>query len=612
MAQRPRGALLLPFLALTIAASPADSPPPARNLGPGVAYVGDAACAGCHMTESRTYPLTAMGRSLSLPSSLLSDPNALFAHGASFVNALSNRRYEVSAKGGILSQTEIHRDEHGDDVAADTRIISHILGSGDRGQTFLTRQGSRLYQTAVAYRRHRDGWGMAAGFETLASYDMARPVTAPCLFCHANKALDVDGTLNEYEDGVFEGLAIGCERCHGPGALHVAERRALPATPDGVDRSILNPRRLPRERRVEVCHQCHFQGASRVVKAGKQPHDYRPGLPLSDVFAIFEARGAAGDIKVVSHVERLRESRCWQASAGAVECFTCHDPHRTPKGRDAARIFRDACMTCHETMTCSLDAASRARGGDGEDCVRCHMPKVPPSDAPHTLFTDHRIARVPAPPGERHGGSQGPVQLVNVLEGAAGSPRDLALAYMLYGGAEGDPGAIAHGARLLAPIARENPEDLAALRMMASWHDARGNDDEAIRSLRALVERAPRAAEFKVALGRRLRSDGRHDEALALLESAVAEDPDYAPARLTLGDLLLAGGRVQDAEAQHREALRLDPVMGAAHARIGDHLSRRGDTQGAKEAWTKALALDPSLVGPRLGLRKLGNDDAGE
>ena len=563
------------------------------------------------MTESRTYPQTAMGRSLSLPSRLIEDPNSVPGGHVGFVNARSNRRYEVSAGDGLLRHTEIRLDESGNEIAADTRIISHVLGSGDRGQTFLTLQGSRLYQTAVAYRRHRDGWGMAAGFEALASYDMARPVTAPCLFCHANRPLAVEGTLNEYRDGVLEGLAIGCERCHGPGALHVQERRTLPATPDGIDSSILNPRRLPRERRIEVCYQCHLQGASRVVKAGKQPGDYLPGMRLSEVFAIFHARGEAGDLKVVSHVERLRESRCWQASDGAIECFTCHDPHRTPRGRDAARIFRDACMTCHEKAGCTLDPAARSREGDGEDCVRCHMPKVPPSDAPHTLFTDHRIARRPAPPATAPP-VRGPVDLVNFLEGDQGQPRDLALAYLIYGNTEGDASSVARGAAMLAPIAREHPEDLAAGRMMASWYDATGKDEEAMRALAILVARAPLASEYRVLLGRHLRSDGKIEEALALLREAVTEDPEYAPARLTLGDLLAALGRMQEAEAQHTEALRLDPVMGAAHARLGDHAARRGDMKSAKASWTRALALDPTLVGPRLGLRKLATGDSGE
>ena len=43
-----------------------------------------------------------------------------------------------------------------------------------------------------------------------------RPIQPECLFCHTNQFRPVAGTLNRYEPPIFEGHAIGCERCHGP------------------------------------------------------------------------------------------------------------------------------------------------------------------------------------------------------------------------------------------------------------------------------------------------------------------------------------------------------------------------------------------------------------
>ena len=45
------------------------------------------------------------------------------------------------------------------------------------------------------------------------------------------------GTLNRYEPPIFQGHAIGCERCHGPGELH-ASRGEESA---GTDLTIVNP-----------------------------------------------------------------------------------------------------------------------------------------------------------------------------------------------------------------------------------------------------------------------------------------------------------------------------------------------------------------------------------
>ena len=44
-----------------------------------------------------------------------------------------------------------------------------------------------------------------------------------CLFCHCNAVEPVADTLNRYRPPLFRGHAIGCERCHGPGELHVGD-----------------------------------------------------------------------------------------------------------------------------------------------------------------------------------------------------------------------------------------------------------------------------------------------------------------------------------------------------------------------------------------------------
>ena len=578
-----------------------------RNLAPGIAATGDASCSSCHAREAATYPLTAMGRSMSLPADWRPRVDRGTGGSVTFDNPVSARRYRIDMTGDGLTHTEIRIDAAGKETLTVRRGISYVLGSGDRGQTFLHRSGDRLYQSAVAYRPHRDGWGMAAGFEARARYDFMRPVAGPCLFCHANRALHVGDSLNEYRAPYFDGLAVGCERCHGPGGLHVAERRSLPPTPDGIDTSIVNPRRLDAPRREHVCFQCHLQGSARVVKAGRLPHEYLPGMLLSDTFAVYHRASDAGGFSVVSHVERLRESRCWAATGGGLDCLTCHDPHRTPRGDDAVAQFRAACLTCHKVESCGIDAAARARDGDPEDCVRCHMARLPPSDAPHTLFTDHRIARLPGGAGPSHEAA-GPVRLVNFMEGDAGAPRDLGLAYMIYATAEGDPDAAARGASILEPIMARPAEDINATRLIVSHMMATGRAREARPVLEALVARAPRIAEFRVLLARILKDEGRIEAALAMAKSAVDADAGYAPSRLTYGDLLEASGRLKEAEAEHRAAAQADPSMAAAHARLADHALRKGDKEGARASFRTAVLLDPELASARLGLARLALD----
>ncbi len=608
--------------AATAGAEPAAGAPRPRNLGPDVAYVGDASCAGCHRREASTYPATAMGRSLARPEELIASGLLdLPPEGVSFLHERSRSRYRIVVKGGRLLHEEVRLDENGKDAFTDSRPIAFALGSGDRGQTFLVSQGGRLYQSPVAFRRHRDGWGMAAGYDRPRHHRFSRPVTGPCLFCHANRALYVEGTLNEYREPVFEGLAIGCERCHGPGGLHVKDRRAGPPSASGVDSSIVNPRRLAPDLRDSVCFQCHLQGAARVVRAGRGLHDFRPGLFLGEYFAVFDAAAPAGaadpsaseGIEVVSHVERLRRSRCWKESGGRITCITCHDPHHTPRGEEASRQFGRACLTCHQLADCRLDEMASRAGlpdADPRDCVRCHMGKRPPTDAPHTLFTDHWIQRRPAPeqsgPGPGGPGArEAPIELVDFFPDRPAGDRDRGAAYLVLASREGDRRYAERGAAILEPMRPRLAGDVNALRLLSDHYIAAGRRGDAAAALESLGARAPQTAEFLVALARVLQRLGRPAEGLERARRAVSEDPAYAQGRLTLGDLLMDAGRLDEAAAEQREAIRLDPTLAGAHARLGEALLARGEQARARAALETALALEPGQLRARLALARI-------
>lgn len=87
------------------------------------------------------------------------------------------------------------------------------------------------------------GWDLSPGYEVNNSH-FNRPVVSECLFCHANRELHVEGTANQYQPPIFAGHAIGCQRVHGPGELHVASREnggGDEAVAAGPDFTIVNP-----------------------------------------------------------------------------------------------------------------------------------------------------------------------------------------------------------------------------------------------------------------------------------------------------------------------------------------------------------------------------------
>ncbi len=586
-----------------------------RNIDPAVGYVGDAKCASCHPQQAASFPGTAMGRSFSDAATLLRDGRlAIPEGGVSFLHEKSRSRYRIDVMEGRMVQTEIRLDDLGNEVFTDARTVDYVLGSGDRGATFLMLRGNRLYEAPVAFRPRRDGWGMAAGYDQADQLRFTRPVTGPCLFCHTNRASYVEGTLNEYDEPLFDGMAIGCERCHGPGALHADERsREQPLDP-GLDTSIVNPKRLPAALRDSVCFQCHLQGTVRVRKAGAPLYGFRPGLPLSDFFAVFHDRSASAggassqpgsSLEVVSHVERLRLSRCWKASDGRIHCLTCHDPHRTPHGEEAAAQYRAACLTCHrmEDLSRVGEPDSGPHSGLAPlDCAGCHMSKLPPTDAPHTLFTDHLIARRPPVIEKETGGHPGSeITLVNFLEGERGASRDLGVAYFV---AAEDPYATRFyemGRSILEPLLPALQEDGAALRVMVEHYLSSGEDLRAVPLLERLVQIAPQTSEFKVELARARRRSGDREGALAMARQAVEEDGDLAQARLTLGDIWLDAGEMERAEKEQREATRLDPSLAPAWLQLGSIHLRKEDNAAAEMFFSTALILDPSLIRARLG-----------
>jgi hypothetical protein len=259
---------------------------------------------------------------------------------------------------------------------------------------------------------------MSPGFDDPGQPGFARIAESGCLYCHAGDASPMDGSSNQL---TIHEAAIGCERCHGPGKLHVEQRIAQAETlaaldsdrptPE-VDTSIVNPRHLDRELSDSICGQCHLRSAATALVPGARLDDYRPGLNLADFRtdygldrssapATSRALGPAAatppeddSMTVVGHIEQLQKSRCYQNSE--LSCVTCHDPHQRISPEKRAEHYRSVCWQCHEKQDCHVSTVRLQELSPDNDCTVCHMPRSG-TDIPHLTFTHHRIGLHAAP-----------------------------------------------------------------------------------------------------------------------------------------------------------------------------------------------------------------------
>lgn len=530
---------------------------------PATTFTGSKACAGCHAEIYRLYRQSPMGRSVTHASNLTALPAP-----ATIRNQRLDRRFDVVRKDGALFQSESQEQENATVFRAEHQL-QYAVGSGENGITFLVHRGNFLFQAPLSFYSRLGKWDLSPGYE-FADYGFNRPAAAACLACHSGRPRPVSGANGEYLAPPFAEEAIGCENCHGPGALHVAERAHGAA--HAPEASIVNPARLPRRLAEDICMGCHQGGDARVLQPGKTLADFRPGTWLSSTLAIFNLRGSdlGENADVLNHHEAMKASRCFRESAGKLSCLTCHNPHRRPAASETVEYYRGRCFTCHSNASCRLPLPVRNSHTPANDCVGCHMPKRDVATISHSALTNHRIAArfdSPAPP-ERKGVAE--LEQINVPEGPPPAlPRITVL--RAYGEAmEKEPRLQAKYLDLLDVLAREQPDD----------------------------------AFVQAALGRKLLREQPSPEAAARaldhLRQAARLNPGAAVVQQDLAEALARTGALPEAVEMLRRVLQIEPYNPVAHKTLALHLinlKRYADAHREMEQYVELFPEDSFMRG---------------
>lgn len=313
---------------------------------------GSQACSECHPDKAGALE-TPMGHALSLPQDA---PVLRIRPRLSFRNGRYTYDIVTTATGSDCSVTDGSRTL--------SAPIVWVIGYGSVGQTYILSYRGRYFESQVSYYAEAQGLGITVGhsrqpprhIEDATGYRLDETSLQQCLNCHATSALR-DGrlTLDQMSPG------IGCERCHGPGAAHIA---AVKSGKNLSNLQISNPGRLSAGNVTGFCASCHRtqQDVSQLSVQGVETVRFQ--------------------------AYRLERSRCYNPSDRRITCTACHDPHQ-PLDRIAGS-YDARCLACHDghskhARICSVGT---------RDCVSCHMPevRVPEADA---TFRDHwiRIAK---------------------------------------------------------------------------------------------------------------------------------------------------------------------------------------------------------------------------
>ena len=319
------------------------------QVPPGASYVGSAACQDCHAATYERWRNTRMAN-------IVVDPKE---HPEAVIGDFSTPNPLVTFSL--------------DDVA-------FTYGSKWK-QRYFTRVGDDYFAFPAQWDVMNQTWRPyhpQAGTEWWIPHypddQMQRPTGPLCDGCHSTNYDIATKQVTEWN--------VGCEKCHGPGSLHVADPTLF---------NIVNPARLDYVRGNDVCIQCHSQGQLPANPINGVYYDwpvgYTAGERLVDKWRLEEH--ALGEETFTHWPEGSAHKNRMQGNdyvtsvmyAKGIRCFSCHDVHGTDNEADLIKPANSLCLGCHDP-----ESPLGPRGGtiaqhaqhsaEKVDCVDCHMPQI--------------------------------------------------------------------------------------------------------------------------------------------------------------------------------------------------------------------------------------------
>jgi len=188
------------------------------------------------------------------------------------------------------------------------------------------------------------------------------------------------GELRHQDQDVTE-WNVGCEKCHGPGSLHVEHPSR---------KNIVNPETLDYVRGNDTCIQCHSQGQPLANPIEGVHYDWPVGfLPGHGCRLLEVGITETGNHKLLQYPDLTRTRTACKATIshratciiGGLRCFDCHQVHSVANKSNLAMPGNALCLSATPGKP-GWPARNRERthaprrGQRRQPCAVCHLPKI--------------------------------------------------------------------------------------------------------------------------------------------------------------------------------------------------------------------------------------------
>jgi hypothetical protein len=339
-----------------------------------IAFVGSQRCAQCHAAISEQHL-----HSFHHLTSIAASPTTLkgnFDHANKYI--INDHLYIAAER----SSESFYQTAYAHGIPKLSRPFDIVVGSGKRGQTSIYWYENYLFQLPLTWFTETHEWTMSPGYAAKADFN--RSITSRCLECHSTQFQETTNAASKADQFSKTNYILGveCEKCHGPGAEHVAFHERNPG--DKTGHAIFNPARGTRLQSLDLCRLCHGGALTKT----KPSFTFRAGDRLFDYFQQDTGKPVSAIDVHGNQYGMLAASPCFRNSE--MTCLTCHDAHKNQS--EQAAQFYVSCEKCHQPASaanqhtsaghpiasaadCKL-AASVTRDVIRTNCINCHMPEL--------------------------------------------------------------------------------------------------------------------------------------------------------------------------------------------------------------------------------------------